>query len=265
MDPAVLTMQWLKNHSFRLAKENLKIKARRAAFKLRSILDPGTTDPRLAISLLNTMVRPIAVYGSEVWGADFTTKSPKKFYDSLFNLSGDSVSLSYARRTLGIHKKSVVAATYGELGLHPFSLSAIKAAIKYTDHLNSSDHNSLLAQCWQQIKIAKSQDTWFVKMGNICDSITSSMHKSSHEICKDLFSFFNQSWQNCIKQPNGKLRTYSALKEHFQFEQYMCDVKNLLHRQALCKLRISCHNVSIEMGRYTIPVTPLSLVWGIRR
>ena len=52
---------------------------------------------------------------------------------------------------------------------------------------------------------------------------------------------------------SNKLRTYKLFKDQFQLEHYLkCQLPNK-HRAALTKLRVSCHKLAIETGRYHKP------------
>ena len=51
---------------------------------------------------------------------------------------------------------------------------------------------------------------------------------------------------------SGKLDTYFHLKQSFHMEPHL-SLTNFHHRQAICKIRISAHNLMIEFGRYHKP------------
>ena len=53
--------------------------------------------------------------------------------------------------------------------------------------------------------------------------------------------------------PRNKLRTYKQIKKEFGLEKYLLVVMNPKHRQALTRLRLSSHQLEIEMGRHTRP------------
>ena len=48
----------------------------------------------------------------------------------------------------------------------------------------------------------------------------------------------------------NKLSLYSKLKNEVRFESYLDLIKNVKTRVAVTKMRISCHLVPIESGRY---------------
>ena len=52
------------------------------------------------------------------------------------------------------------------------------------------------------------------------------------------------------------MRTYITFKTSFVMEDYLT-IKNVAHRKAMTKLRISAHSLAIERGRYTTPSTPI--------
>lgn len=48
---------------------------------------------------------------------------------------------------------------------------------------------------------------------------------------------------------SGKLSTYFKIKEHFNMEKYLM-LNQFTFRRAMCRLRISAHDLSIEAGCY---------------
>ena len=57
---------------------------------------------------------------------------------------------------------------------------------------------------------------------------------------------------NCIQQQEnqGKLKTFKKFETNLNFEEYLNEISNIKHRQAVTKLRISSHRLSVESGRY---------------
>ena len=53
-----------------------------------------------------------------------------------------------------------------------------------------------------------------------------------------------------------KLEFYNLIKHEFNPEKYLSSVKLTDTRKSLTKLRISCHNLYIERGRYETPIVP---------
>ena len=49
---------------------------------------------------------------------------------------------------------------------------------------------------------------------------------------------------------SSKLYLYSKLKNEIKFEDFLHNLNNFNSRQLLTKLRVSDHNLEIELGRY---------------
>ena len=58
-------------------------------------------------------------------------------------------------------------------------------------------------------------------------------------------------------QDHNKLRTYRTFKSSFTREPYLDFVRNRNQRCFLSRLRVGSHNLQIELGRHTRPVTPI--------
>ena len=54
-----------------------------------------------------------------------------------------------------------------------------------------------------------------------------------------------------INKDGGKLEIYRRLKTRPGHEKYLTEVKNIRHRIAMTRLRLSSHNLNIETGRHT--------------
>ena len=53
-----------------------------------------------------------------------------------------------------------------------------------------------------------------------------------------------------------KMRAYITFKYNFQYEDYV-NLSNIEHRKAVTRIRISSHQLTIDKGRYTTPITPV--------
>ena len=70
-----------------------------------------------------------------------------------------------------------------------------------------------------------------------------------HVILKKLKTNFKEIWQH-TKNGSPKLEFYSRAKTEFHKELYLDHVKNFNERANLTKLRISAHELQIEVGRH---------------
>ena len=78
-----------------------------------------------------------------------------------------------------------------------------------------------------------------------------------------MFQYYKVSWSNDLHNDtrshgkgNNKLRTYRLFKRIFTFENYLLDIKNINCRKLVTKVRVSDHNLQIEVGGRAIPRIP---------
>ena len=73
---------------------------------------------------------------------------------------------------------------------------------------------------------------------------------------KNLSTQFQVYWLNILNKDrfghsvSNKLSLYSEIKNEIRFESYLKLIKNVNERVAVTKMRISCHLLPIEAGRY---------------
>ena len=80
-------------------------------------------------------------------------------------------------------------------------------------------------------------------------------------ILKKLKQNFKTSWQSGLNS-SSKLDTYCTIKSNFEKEPYLDIVKKYNDRTSLTRLRISAHNLEVELGRRTrIPRTERICKW----
>ena len=72
-----------------------------------------------------------------------------------------------------------------------------------------------------------------------------------------MMSLYAADWMRHISRyENNKLRTYSTIKDAFALEPYLTQ-SPLSIRRDITRLRISCHPLAIETGRYSQPKIPV--------
>ena len=88
-------------------------------FKLKSMLSGTTIGAHASLKLFDSLVRPVALYGSELWGVECLsyTRNKQSFMDSLSKPICENFNISMCRSILGLHKISQVTAARGELGI----------------------------------------------------------------------------------------------------------------------------------------------------
>ena len=102
--------------------------ALRAYHSLLSVFDRIHLDIKTKLSLFDTMIVPILLYGSEIWGV----------YDYK---EVDKLHIKFCKNILGVRKQTSNYAVYGELGRFPLSVIAKERSLKFwlkiTKNVNS--------------------------------------------------------------------------------------------------------------------------------
>ncbi len=259
------------NGSFKGAQQALYKKALRALFKLKGMVGGANLLPQVTLRLFDQLIKPIALYGSEIWGHEtISTKNPEKFLDSLSNPVCEKLNLSLCRFALGLHRKTQISATRGELGRLPLGIDIVANMITHHDYLKSKDEASILGEAQKlseqlaeqnrnnlrlrENKIAFIKDTLSETNTRHTTPLGTRINKRK-TISDTLGQLYVDEWRKKITKEN-KLRTYVQVKTSFSKEDYL-NIKDFKLRRAMARLRTSAHNLAIERGRYTRPPTPV--------
>ena len=133
----------------RLSEKCLSNKAMRAFFKLKRLMFGAGITPSTSLKLFDQLIKPICLYGSEIWGTELLKpKDLTKLLSSLDTAECEKLNKSLCRFILGVHKKSQVNAIRGELGRYPIALDIIANILTYRDYIASKDENSLLYKAY---------------------------------------------------------------------------------------------------------------------
>ena len=260
-----LGMEISNSCALKHAQKALFDKAMRALFKLKGLLHGSGMNPFTSLRLFDQLVKPIALYGSELWGADILCMSnPKKFFESMEKLLCEKLNMSISRFVLGVHKKSQTSAVKGELSRAPLAIDIVANVLKFREYLRGKDKNSLLHEAkvyGDNSSLMNDSRTWLSRCNEMeamlkSDATNTVSNLSKRKQIKNcLGSHLSYEWLNKI-QKEDKMRTYKSFKHHFVPEDYL-SLKQECHRKALTRFRISAHTLAIERGRYTTPKTPV--------
>ena len=171
----------------------------------------------------------------------------------------EKVNISFCKWLLGVHKYSSNFGVLGELGRYPIVLDILQGAVKYWQNLQRKrTEKSLIHDCLCEAEVidAMGSTSWISWMKLICNelNIKNLRDISTHEIKSKIRRPFEIFWRDTINK-DSKLRTYQKVKDHFRYEDYLGQLK-FCERRLITKLRISAHNLRIETGQHTRPVTP---------
>src|SRR4029434_5093414 len=115
------------------AISDLTEKAKTTYYMLRNSLLTYNHTIKLCLQIFDSILKPILLYGSEVWGTKFKNKLDTwdKSHPELFHLE-------FCKNILGVNRSCPNIACRAELGRYPLLLDIQKRAAKFWNHLQIS-------------------------------------------------------------------------------------------------------------------------------
>lgn len=255
--------------TFTKTTEDLYKRGLKAFFKLRKQIAQSNIKCSTYAHLFDTMVKPILLYGSEVWAPCVITtrklKSSKQFNieEGYKNLHIEKLQSLLCRTMLGVNAKTTLMALYSETGRFPLYIDAIINSVNYLNRLESENCSKLLAESLECNKILAEQNVscWYSNLQHIKDRFDNSTLGNTDTTSKSLRGklkcYFSHYWYETafkVRNPQAidgcKLRTYHLFKTTIHKEKYLDILPSKSLRSALARFRISSHNLNIETGRY---------------
>ena len=192
------------------AVKSLNDQALKAYNSVLSVFSRLTLDLKTTLSMFDSLVAPILLYGSEVWGA-YSFKEVDKLH------------LRFCKKMLGVRSQTSNAAVLGELGRFPLSLLCKERAIKQYLKIMKNP-NSLMFKVFNDLKstnIVNSNNSWVLSVKNIfndlgfafvCDPNTFDVNIDYFPMLKQrLRDQYIQNWSDAINsQP--KLDYYKKIQ-----------------------------------------------------
>ena len=239
-----------KNCSFIGTCNDLSIKTKRAIFAINSKIRLSQIPIKLALKIFTTQLQPILLYGAEVWG-------PYVFTDlrNWEKSETEKVHTQFLKRILGCDIRTSNIMTRTELGRRPLICDIIRKSALYikkvklnieslaNQALKHESENNDDSNIFQLVR----KFTPFYQVNPETQEITEPLNKKG--IHKQNDAFYNQVWRTEITKLS-KAESYLLYKSDIRFESYLTKVKNVKHRKALSRLRLSCHPLMIEKGRH---------------
>ena len=265
--------------SMALAVQELHDKASRAWFGISNVI---YRNKRMEVDkifeIFNSLVTPVATYGSPFWLPHIIPKkfleNEKQIMDYWESFKSELLQQKCARIVLSVHKKTSRLAVLGELAQYPLFLQSLSQCYNYKlSLLNRRSSNNLIGHVLKELETmsSKGQDCWLTRVNKIEKSLKIPLNifynKTSGKriltFLKGKFDGYFLDQINKIKlvgpdtSDHNKLRTYKSFKGSFTRDPYLTLVRNRNQRCHLTRLRVSSHNLRIELGRHTRPVTPV--------
>lgn len=270
-----LGIEMTPSGNFKTAKHTLYAKALKAYFKFCKMLGNNLQHIDLAEFLFDHTVKPILLYGVEVWGTVnlnrrkiMTCESGQRLQEAYADLPQEKLNIKLAKYLLQVPKNASNDAVLGELGRYPLYLNIIKQLFKYQNKLENLENGKLVKEAYNldKSRSGKKQSTWCDTIEFITEELkiekstrqkqTKIFHKKVYSIAKQYYAKWwiqtinrQESKSKYHKEQGNKLRTYAKFKISFEKESYL-NMKNTEYRKWLSKFRISNHKLAIESGRY---------------
>lgn len=232
------------------AQETLAGQASKAIFILKKRIHKfGVLSPQLVFKMFDTMILPIMMYGSEIWGFH-----PCKQLDIVHN--------KFCKFYLGLGQSTPNIAVLGELGRYPLSTLRHIRIIKFWVKVLELNNNRYTKKCYKllydldqvdrkswvsevkQLLIAHGmQEAWFNQGVGNKDEFIGVFKKRTKR-------YAIQLWNDQLETSN-RLKTYGEIKDRFCTERYLSIINVFKYRKALAQLRCSAHTLRIEVGRHS--------------
>lgn len=203
----------------------------------------------LLFDIFDTMIAPILLYSSEIWGFDVANCVEK-------------VQTDFCKSVLKVPTHTSNLAVLGETGRYPLYVKYYKRCISYWLTILQMPDTRYPKACYKMLYCLDQQGrhTWAssVKMllckygfrevwdeqgvGNPAVFFTEFTERVKH--------VYFENWEYDVSQ-SSKLCLFRAIKSAgISRESYLYNISYKTHRSSLAKLRCSSHNLSIEKGRH---------------
>ena len=223
-------------------------KALKALNMLMYKLRQREVTPKIALQLFDAFVLPIINYGSAIWGFGIHREI-------------ETIHLKFCKFILGVKRNASSVGVYGELGRYPLYVNRYSNMIKYWFKIITSEnpliitvYNSSLEDCY------RGKVNWVTNIKSMLDRyglgyIFNNPTKDNIPLIKKrIADDFIQKWHSDLRT-SEMLILYKELKKEFAYERYLDYVIPKKKKMNYTKIRISNHNLHVQTGRYTRPIT----------
>ena len=211
----------------------------------------------LLLKIFDTMILPILLYGSEIWGP-----SGKYDFEKWDKNEIEKIHSSLLKQILGLNRSTQNNMVRAEFGRHPLIINIHNRTWQYIKYLKNKDNSAYAKSAYVQDAKLDQCSTFQNCEKVYTEILTKNMkkHDSLLKISKKrVKSFFKNDYETYWRE---KLRgstmslTYATHKNKYEYESYLSVITIKKHRNALAKLRMSDHDLKIHTGRHTRPKTP---------
>ena len=239
-----LGIVFTSNGSLNGSVKALSEQAIKAYHNLIAVFNKVKLDIKTKFYLFDSLIVPILLYGSEIWGV-------YEFKEI------DKLHIKFCKRILGVSNQTPNLAVLGELGRFPLYVIAKERSLKFWLKIIENPDSQLSHIYNDQCKI-ENNSFWSSKLNNIIDKLGFSCLRQNvytnqspnyyFQLKQRLRDQFIQEWRMSI-DGMSKLFYYSRFKSNFEISEYILKLDNDKSRQTFAKFRLSSHPLEIETGR----------------
>ena len=248
-------------------------KCLKAMFKLNKLID-STIDIKTILHIFDHTIKPIILYGSEIWGLLMIPpkhkNTAKDIAKHMENNKLAQLEINFYKKILGVKRTTSNLAVRGELGRHPITIYAIANTLKYIESIKLKPDTKLVKQTLTELTQPNNKtNSHFLRYTeNLLTYLNTtppnqltktSIKKYYNTIVHKLQIKYEEHWHQQINlttsrtnRGGNKLRTYNTFKQTFHLEPYLLNIDNPTHKKNVTKLRVSVHPLNIEALRGTI-------------
>lgn len=254
----------------------LSKKALKVVYMIRSKFHTSEINAKLLLRVFDACVKPILLYGSELWSVFNLNLSKKLSGQEQFSLEKtfenfmpEKIHTRFCKFILGVNKYASNIASKAELGRFPMAVSALLQSVKYWLYLLHNPFEKARRLSYLTL-IHNDGDTFgtfnhsigcllkYLGFSHVWNNKgTMSVNKLTHAIKKVMLAKYEKYFTSVItasfseSQSSNKLRTYCKFKQRYTFENYLLANFDKSVIAKLTKFRISNHRLEIEVGRYS--------------
>ena len=257
-----LGIVFTQNGNFKAAIKARYDKAVKAWFKLKSSLQPHyAIPPKTYVKLFDVIIKPIMLYGCEVWGAHILKIKDNTSLTSIFgnlNLLMEKLHTRVCKSVLMVPKRTNNIAVRLELGRHPLIIDIMLLVMNYYLNIVNRTGGSKIIKNTVTVQGASYNYQWYqfirfvIRKARLYTKINSDTGKLEWNmpLIKVLIPFYEHYVVRKL-QSYPKLEMYSSIKKVNRFEEYLNVLHNVELRKSYTRFRISVHDLPIERLRYT--------------
>ena len=132
-----------KSCSFTPTLKYFRVKATRALFALRSKINFNNLPIKVALKLFDAIIKPILLYGSEVWEPFMNQDEAKCDQNDI-----EKTYLQFLKRILGVNRSTPTAMVRAELNKHSLQEEILRRNINYTGYIIQKTANPYVQQAF---------------------------------------------------------------------------------------------------------------------